>query len=146
VNLRFFSIITIVVAILIFMVFQATTESRATVLIPSQIVSGDIRGADLSRIRVGGKVSADPIQYEVSPAFVLKFSIHNPGKDLSEQNHSQTIPVVYQGIKPDMFTAGRDVIIDGEYKDGVLQAQKLLTQCPSKYEPPSPEKMISNEK
>ena len=43
-----------------------------------------------------------------------------------------------------MFTAGRDVIIDGEYKDGVLQAQKLLTQCPSKYEPPSPEKMISN--
>ncbi len=126
------------------MVFQATTESRATVLIPSQIVSGDIRGADLSRIRVGGKVSADPIQYEVSPSFVLKFSIHNPGKDVSEQSHAQTIPVVYQGIKPDMFTAGRDVIIDGEYKDGVLQAQKLLTQCPSKYEPPSPEKMISN--
>jgi len=146
VNLRFFSIIAIVAAILIFMVFQATTESRATVLIPSQIVSGDIRGADLSRIRVGGKVSADPIRYEVSPAFVLKFSIHNPGKDVSEQNPSQTIPVVYQGIKPDMFTEGRDVIIDGEYKDGVLQAQKLLTQCPSKYEPPSPEKMMSYKK
>ena len=127
------------------MVFQATTESRATVLIPSQIISGDIRGADLSRIRVGGKVSADPIQYEVSP-FVLKFSIHNPGKEVSEQNPSQTIPVVYQGIKPDMFTEGRDVIIDGEYKDGVLQAQKLLTQCPSKYEPPSPEKMLSYKK
>ncbi len=49
------------------------------------------------------------------------------------------VPVVYQGLRPDMFEAGRDVIIDGEFKDGVVIASSLLTQCPSKYEAPSPE-------
>ena len=122
------------------MVFQATTESSATVLIPSQLVAGDTRGADLRRIRVGGKVSSDPIQYEVTPGFLLKFSIHDPGiKEEALTPGSKSIPVVYHGIKPDMFTAGRDVIIDGEFQGGTLVASKLLTQCPSKYEPPSPE-------
>lgn len=145
-NLRFFSIIAVVVAILAFMVLQATTESRATVLIPSEIARGETRGANLSRIRVGGRVSAEPIQYEVSPNFLLKFSINDPGKVEGAGTSAKPIPVVYQGIKPDMFTEGRDVIIDGEFKDGVLQANKLLTQCPSKYEPPSPEKMMEDRK
>ena len=81
-----------------------------------------------------------PIDYSVDPAFVLKFSIVNPGKaDTTNEFAARAVPVVYQGIRPDMFTVGRDVIIDGEYTGGVLQASKLLTQCPSKYEPPSPE-------
>jgi cytochrome c-type biogenesis protein CcmE len=147
VNLRFFSLIIIAVAVCLFMVFQATTESKATVLLPTQLLTGNTQGADLKRIRVGGKVSSDPIQYDVSPSFLLKFSIHNPGKiEELKPEELRTIPVIYQGIKPDMFTAGRDVIIDGEYKDGTLQANKLLTQCPSKYEPPSAEKMAQDYK
>ena len=142
-NLRFISLILAAVAICVFMILQATQESVATVLIPSQLLSGDTGKADLKRIRVGGKVSSLPVDYSVTPGFTLKFSIVNPGKDSDAQttDAAKTVPVVYQGIKPDMFTAGRDVIIDGEFRDGTLYASKLLTQCPSKYEPPSPEKM-----
>jgi cytochrome c-type biogenesis protein CcmE len=50
----------------------------------------------------------------------------------------QVVPVVYQGLKPDMFAAGRDVLIDGDYVGGVIKAAKLQTQCPSKYEPVAP--------
>jgi cytochrome c-type biogenesis protein CcmE len=33
-----------------------------------------------------------------------------------------------------MFAEGRDVIIEGRYVDGTLQAQQIMTSCPSKYE------------
>jgi len=50
------------------------------------------------------------------------------------------VAVVYRGLRPDMFSAGRDVIIDGSFEGGSVVANTLLTQCPSKYEAPSPEK------
>jgi hypothetical protein len=46
-----------------------------------------------------------------------------------------SLPVAYTGIVPDMFAEGRDVIIEGRYVDGVLQAHAVMTSCPSKYEP-----------
>jgi cytochrome c-type biogenesis protein CcmE len=46
-----------------------------------------------------------------------------------------TVVVAYTGVVPDMFAEGRDVIIEGRYVDGTLQAQTIMTSCPSKYEP-----------
>lgn len=60
--------------------------------------------------------------------------------------HLPSVPVVYQGLRPDMFAVGRDVIIDGEFKDGVVFASSLLTQCPSKYEAPSPDEKYLDSK
>lgn len=53
------------------------------------------------------------------------------------------IHVIYNGLKPDMFEPSRDVLIDGvitlREKGGFfLEAHSILTQCPSKYEPPAP--------
>ena len=45
-----------------------------------------------------------------------------------------TLPVRYNGILPDMFAAGRDVIVEGRVESGVFHANNLLTTCPSKYE------------
>jgi cytochrome c-type biogenesis protein CcmE len=45
------------------------------------------------------------------------------------------VPVHYQGILPDMFAEGRDVIIEGRYEAGnALMAKTIMTSCPSKYE------------
>jgi cytochrome c-type biogenesis protein CcmE len=63
---------------------------------------------------------------------VLSFSVKDPkGSEIP-------VPVVYRGLKPDMFAAGRDVLIDGDYEGSVIKAAKLQTQCPSKYEPVVP--------
>ncbi len=95
-------------------------------------------------LRVVGKVSEAAIEYRVQPDILLAFSISDP--DISKDSQKplpaadvtrSTIRVRYAGIKPDMFAAGRQVIIDGEWKDDVFIAHKLLTQCPSKYEPPT---------
>ena len=48
----------------------------------------------------------------------------------------ETITVVYQGVVPDAFTEGNDVVIEG-YLDsaGIFQAHTLQTKCPSRYVP-----------
>ena len=47
------------------------------------------------------------------------------------------VPVVYTGTVPDLFRTGRDVVVDGRMRNGVLVAVpgSLLTKCPSKYSP-----------
>jgi cytochrome c-type biogenesis protein CcmE len=45
------------------------------------------------------------------------------------------VPVAYRGILPDMFSAGREVVVEGRYGGGALTARQILTSCPSKYEP-----------
>ena len=111
------------------LVYQATQGTSSLVLLPSDLLQ---RGSteSLTRIRVGGRV-VNPISYQVEPALELTFKVEDP------KNPKGTVPVVYHGVKPDMFAAGRDVIIDGDYQSGTIKAAKLLTQCPSKYEPPS---------
>ena len=74
----------------------------------------------------------DPINYQTEPNMVLSFGVKNPA------GGEEVVPVVYRGLKPDMFAAGRDVLIDGDYIGGTIQAAKLQTQCPSKYEPAVP--------
>ena len=134
-NIRFISLIILFLGIAGLLVFQATRESSAAVLVPSDLQSAD---KTLLRIRVGGRVAPDAIEYRTDPDLLLQFKIHNRPEEKEDASAFPRIPVVYKGLKPDMFAAGRDVIIDGEFKDGVLHAYKLLTQCPSKYEPPSP--------
>jgi cytochrome c-type biogenesis protein CcmE len=112
------------------LVFQATKGTSSLVLEPSQLLTQAPDG-DLERIRVGGRV-VDPISYQTEPQMVLSFSVKDPkGSEIP-------VPVVYLGLKPDMFAAGRDVLIDGDYQSGVIKAAKLQTQCPSKYEPVVP--------
>lgn len=114
------------------LVFQASQSGTSTVLMPSELAAH--ANTPMSRIRVAGRVTALPVDYKVEPAIELKFSIEDPGTVADKK--PGVVPVVYNGIKPDMFAAGRDVIIDGDFVGGVLTANKLLTQCPSKYEAP----------
>jgi cytochrome c-type biogenesis protein CcmE len=112
------------------LVFQATRGTSSLVLMPSELLA-KAPGGTISRIRIGGRV-VDPISYKTDPHMVLEFSVKDP------KGTEQVVPVVYLGLKPDMFAAGRDVLIDGDYVDGVIKAAKLQTQCPSKYEPVAP--------
>lgn len=49
------------------------------------------------------------------------------------------LPVSYKGNIPEMFGAGKSVVIEGKCDaQGVFQADVLMTKCASKYEPTSP--------
>jgi cytochrome c-type biogenesis protein CcmE len=48
----------------------------------------------------------------------------------------ERIGVVYDGLMPDAFGEGREVVVEGVYMQEArqLHATKLVTKCPSKYE------------
>lgn len=76
-------------------------------------------------VRVEGKVMDGSIKKDPS-ALKVDFKITDSSKDIS---------VHYEGVIPDLFEEGRDVVVEGKYtREGIFVAHTLLTSCPSKYE------------
>ena len=52
---------------------------------------------------------------------------------------NQTLPVTYNGVVPDIFAPGIQVVVEGHYTgSGPFQAQTLLAKCPSKFQAATP--------
>lgn len=115
----------------VLLVVQATSSKTSIVVTPHELALNP-KDKRIERLRVAGKVSAGlPIDYQHEPITELRFGIEDPGT-----GGGGLISVVYRGVRPDMFAVGRDVIMDGDYDNGIFKAASLMTQCPSKYEPP----------
>lgn len=87
-------------------------------------------------VRVAGRVQDGSIQWDPA-ALNLTFRLTpiEPGT-ISVGAIPAGVAVSYQGILPDMFAEGRDVIVEGLYTpDQQLVASTIMTSCPSKYEP-----------
>jgi cytochrome c-type biogenesis protein CcmE len=86
-------------------------------------------------VRVAGRVTEGSLRKQTSAKGTeMSFTIG----DFVGPDHvpvEGAVPVAYTGVVPDMFAEGRDVIVEGRYVDGVLQAHAVMTSCPSKYEP-----------
>ncbi len=114
----------IVVAAIGYLMFSGSSGNTAFFMtVPElQAQTQDMRGAAL---RIAGKVTEDPIHWDVQQ-LSLAFTMGEG---------DARIPVRYKGVKPDMFQAGAEVIVEGQIgPDGALQANNLMTSCPSKYE------------
>ena len=77
------------------------------------------------RVRVSGEVVADTL------------SIANDRRQasFSLQGTEGTLPVVYSGSLPDNLAENIEVVVEGLLEDsGILQADKIITRCASKYE------------
>ena len=82
-------------------------------------------------VRVAGRVQAGSIDWNPQD-----LRLHFALASFVEGKPVHSVPVRYQGILPDMFTEGRDVIVEGLYSPThVLEAKTIMTSCPSKYEP-----------
>lgn len=132
-NKTFISLLMLFLVVVGLITFQATRQRSSLVMQPNELVQASKDGKEFKQIRIGGRVAPLPIEY-VSQPLTLKFSVQD------RENPAGTITVEYNGVKPDMFDAGRDVLLDGDFVGGTFRASKLLTQCPSKYEPPAPKR------
>jgi cytochrome c-type biogenesis protein CcmE len=54
------------------------------------------------------------------------------------------IPVVYRGVKPGNFKDAISIVAIGPYREGRIEAEKLLVKCPSKYQGAEVEKSYSS--
>lgn len=79
-----------------------------------------------NNVRIAGQVATDSVEKEQG-SFTLRFTI------IDGEN---TLPVAYNGVVPDTFKAGSDIVVEGHLNsEGVFQANTILTKCPSKYAP-----------
>jgi cytochrome c-type biogenesis protein CcmE len=84
--------------------------------------------ANSQRVRLHGKVGE--ADFTANPG-LLQARFLLVGK-------TQSVPVQYKGTIPDLFAAGKDVVVEGRFRDGTFEADLLMTKCASKYESKSP--------
>lgn len=116
------AIVLIAIAVVAYIGFSKFTTYDITV---SQFVaqSDSLTG---KQVRVVGEVVPGSVNQDTQN-FTLSFTI-------TEGNAS--LPVVYQGVVPDTFKEGTDIVVAGTSdQQGVFHASQLITKCPSKYEP-----------
>ncbi len=79
-------------------------------------------------VRVNGQVAAGSVEQDIKERILRFTMIDIEGKE--------SLPVVYQGVVPDTFKTGNDVVVEGYLNsEGVFQANNILAKCPSKYVP-----------
>ncbi len=77
-------------------------------------------------VRVNGQVAPGSLEQDVVGR-TLRFTI---------TDGEASLPVFYQGVVPDSFRVGGDVVIEGHLNSGgIFQAHTLMPKCPSKYVP-----------
>jgi cytochrome c-type biogenesis protein CcmE len=101
-------------AALIYTSFSASSEAAS----PSELRPG-------KSYELTGKVVANSVAHSGDE---LRFRVR-------DRDGTASVPVVYQGVVPDPFREGREVIVSGELKRGTFVAERdsLVTKCPSKF-------------
>ncbi len=128
-NLRFVIGSMVIVATIGYLMYTAIRETSAYYLTIQEFLPKKAEYGNVP-LRVAGRVQPGSIDYDVTTLH-LRFRL----AAFSDANRPElSVPVSFSGIKPDMFADGRDVIVEGRYTSGVLEANQVLTSCPSKYE------------
>ena len=134
---RFFFGVLVVVGAIGYLIYTGIRETSNYYLTIEEFLPQKDAFAN-EGIRLAGRVQTGSVQWDPKD---LRLSFMLGPFEAKEQ--LDTLPglrVNYQGILPDMFTEGRDVIVEGKYENGQsLIAKTIMTSCPSKYEPEKPE-------
>lgn len=114
----------IVTGILIWLLFSGFNENmqyyRTIKEVKSMSAQTYSQGLRVKGNLVAGSLVTNPNNLEVS------FKIVENGHELD---------VRYDGILPDTFKEGAEVLVEGKYKPaGYFEAQTVMAKCPSKYE------------
>lgn len=76
------------------------------------------------QLRVNGRLIGSSVTFDPEKVR-LEFQL---------RDGEQTMPVVYNGVRPGNFEDNIEVLVEGQFTEGVFVAENVLTKCPSKYE------------
>jgi cytochrome c-type biogenesis protein CcmE len=116
------SIMAVAIVIMAFASMPSATSKEIT--ISDVVESADKFEGDY--IMTEGLLNKSSVQWDADK-IELRFEI------LAEDE--TPLPVFYKGVQPDNFTEDVIVIVEGFIgENGVFEAEKVMTKCPSKYE------------
>ena len=119
----------IVVALVIFasigyLIYNAVESSAASYFVTVGELQAKAASMNGQHVQVGGNVKTGSI-VKGNPGDPITFVL---------TDGTQTLPVRYSGVLPDIFSDQVQVVVEGTYHaDGTFQADTLLTKCPSKF-------------
>jgi cytochrome c-type biogenesis protein CcmE len=114
-----------VIALAISYLIFTTTRSTASYFLTVEELFDKGSAIYDRNVRVSGKVVGESVDFN-SRDLVLRFEIVGES--------GQTLPVVFNGPKPDQMRPEAEAIIEGKFDGGKFTAQELLLKCPSRYE------------
>jgi len=114
--------LSVAAVLAIFLLYTSIAGGGTPQLQPSQLPGHQ------GKVTLGGLVVGTP--RGDAHAAGLRFTVRDP-KGIA------TARVLYRGTVPDLFRAGRDVLVQGRMQNGTFVAVpgSLMTKCPSKYTP-----------
>lgn len=122
-RLSFVGLALLLIAAAAGLVLNAYEESIVFFHSPTDIIEKKVKSD--RRLRLGGLVEEGSV--EKLPDAVVTFRV----TDLSN-----SVPVSYRGILPDLFREGQGVVAEGIFKDGVFRADEVLAKHDETYMPP----------
>ena len=117
--------LSVATALAIFVVYTALAGNGVAQLTPSSLAG------HTGNVAVVGTV-VGPLTGDAYTRRGLRFRL----KDIGRAAPARVV-VDYHGSVPDLFKAGRHVVLEGTLRNGVFVAKpgSLVTKCPSKYTP-----------
>ena len=111
------SVAVLLAVALVYVSFNASDQTKE----PSQILT-----------------AAPGTKYEMNAKVVPKTVKHDGEKlefQVEDRTGGPTMPVSYQGVVPDPFRGGREIVLTGAIEDGTFvgEPESLITKCPSKF-------------
>ena len=123
-RLKVIVVSSIVLCIIGYLTYTGIRDTMTYYLTVSELLAKGPSGENVG-LRVGGEVIPDSIQWNPKD-LKLSFRIRDGGLKLQ---------VDYQGVVPDSFKPGNEVIVEGNYTaEGLFRATTIIPTCPSKYE------------
>jgi len=112
------SVAVLLAGALVYTSFSASTEAST----PSDVVASAQPGRSYE---LTGKVVDGSVERSGEG---LRFAIR-------DRDGNTSVPVEYEGVVPDPFREGREVIVSGELRGRTFVAERdsLVTKCPSKF-------------
>lgn len=133
----------VIVAAVATLIYTAARETSAYFLTMDEYAA-QAHAHEGKPLRLAGRVTDGSVEWNprtLDLAFEIQSIPPRPGTEEAEAatnvalvESAPTLTVKYNGILPDMFAEGRDVIVEGHVTNQVFEANTLLTTCPSKYE------------
>ena len=115
---------TIIFAVIAYLIYAGLRDTMTYYLTVSEVLAST---TDLGNepLRVGGVVSPSSVQWDPK---TLKLSFKLEEKE-------SILTVDYQGVVPDSFKPGTEVVLEGIYSgNGHFKATTIMPKCASKYE------------
>ncbi|MDP7072754.1 MAG: cytochrome c maturation protein CcmE [Candidatus Marinimicrobia bacterium] len=115
----------IVLVALFWIMRISTAPDQQESLMISFLSLEDIDEAGDRRVRLGGIVEPGSIMIQEANLLDCNFTL---------AQGSYKVPVHYTHARPDLFKDEAEVIVTGQYVNGVFEADELQTKCASRYE------------